>query len=253
VVAADIDADGDVDLVTADEAGTVSILLGDGFGDFAPPVSTPCGDGAQDLVTAQRLEGNGNVGALLGDGAGGFASDSFKDARLERSTYRLALADVNGDIMPDVITATGRKVVVLRGDGLGGFQSELSYSTGAPISDVATGDFNRDGRQDIAVTDPEGDTIDVLLSGPRSLPVIFRLSPAPGSAGITVTIAGHHFGAARGRSTVRFGTTTASRYLRWSTTRIRVKVPAGTARGLVHVTVKTVAGPVLHDRVGVAS
>ena len=141
-----------------------------------------------------------------------------------------------------MVTATERTVVVLRGDGLGGFQTELRYSTGARSPSVATGDFNRDGRQDVAVTDPDGDTIGVLLNGPRALPVISRSVPASGRVGVTVTIVGHHFGSERGRSTVRFGATTATSYASWSSTRIRVKVPAGTAKGVVHVTVRTVAG-----------
>ena len=57
-----------------------------------------------------------------------------------------------------------------------------------------------------------------------------------------VTLTGMHFGTKRGRSTVSFGDVVATAYLRWSDTRLKVRVPAGTAGGDVPVQVKTQVG-----------
>jgi hypothetical protein len=80
----------------------------------------------------------------------------------------------------------------------------------------------------------------VRLNGPLTTPVIRGLSPAKGSAGAVVTLTGNHFGAKRGA--VRFGAVTATQYLRWSDTLIKVKVPAGAASGDLRVVVKTSVG-----------
>ena len=73
-------------------------------------------------------------------------------------------------------------------------------------------------------------------------PVLTQLSPAKGAIGATVTLTGTGFGAARGTSAVKFGAKTVTKYVSWSATRIKVKVPKDTAKGTVKVTVKTSAG-----------
>ena len=74
-------------------------------------------------------------------------------------------------------------------------------------------------------------------------PAITKLSPTAGKRGAVVTIVGKHFGAKRvSGSSVRFGTKACTKYVSWSDTRIRCKVPAKAAFGSVKVTVRTAAG-----------
>ncbi len=74
-------------------------------------------------------------------------------------------------------------------------------------------------------------------------PSIARLRPASGKRGATVTITGGGFGAVRGaKSTVRFGGRRVTRYVSWSDARIRCKVPARAAGGVVRVSVATAGG-----------
>ncbi|MEJ7639381.1 MAG: VCBS repeat-containing protein, partial [Singulisphaera sp.] len=66
--------------------------------------------------------------------------------------YNLAVADFNGDSLPDVAAANiGGTAGVLTNNGLGGFGTAASYSTVA-IYNVSAGDFNSYGRPEMAVT-----------------------------------------------------------------------------------------------------
>ena len=73
-------------------------------------------------------------------------------------------------------------------------------------------------------------------------PLITKVSPTAARRGAVVTLTGKYFGAKRGKSSVRFGGKTCAKYLSWSATRIRCKVPGKAAVGTVKVTVKTAAG-----------
>ncbi len=73
-------------------------------------------------------------------------------------------------------------------------------------------------------------------------PVVFRLNRTSGQRGATVTIGGSGFGAPRGASSVKFGNKMCSKYLSWSDTQIKCKVPAEASYGKVKVTVMTEGG-----------
>jgi hypothetical protein len=60
-------------------------------------------------------------------------------------------------------------------------------------------------------------------------PAIASLSPAKARPGATVTVNGTGFGRTRGTSKVLFGKTAATKYLSWSDTKIKVRVPATSA------------------------
>jgi len=70
----------------------------------------------------------------------------------------VAVGDLNGDGIPDLVTANhdGSSVSVLFGNGDGTFGTKTDYSTaGWPVS-VAIGDLNGDGKPDLAVTNNDG-------------------------------------------------------------------------------------------------
>lgn len=73
-------------------------------------------------------------------------------------------------------------------------------------------------------------------------PVLLKVSPTAGLVGSVVTLTGREFGAARGAGVVTFGAKKVSKYVRWSATKIEVKVPAGTPKGSVKVRVTTAGG-----------
>jgi hypothetical protein len=178
VAVGDFTGDGLMDLgvVTNEYPGVyiafASIHAGDGAGHFANPRTVFIGtgqftaattvdldgDGADDLATANSYSYLvGAVGLLRGDASGYFRPPTliFTGA----SANDVAMGDVSGDGVADVVTADGfysEGVSVLLGDGLGGYGAAQTYATGTWPSDVELGDFNGDGRIDIAYSSSTG-------------------------------------------------------------------------------------------------
>ena len=75
----------------------------------------------------------------------------------------VAVADLNGDGNPDVVTANAlsHDVSVLLGNGDGTFQAEQRFAVGGFPQSIAAGDFNRDGIPDIVT--PNGFSGDVSV------------------------------------------------------------------------------------------
>jgi hypothetical protein len=163
--------DRNLDLVVANLfSNSITVLLGDGRGGFrateyrissdpAPSELTSTvvvGDFNNDrkLDVAALNEGTSTVSVFLGDGRGGFSPPRRYSALLPESTPRRMVAeDFNKDGNLDLAIAGGEaeSVVILLGDGRGGFDSnpDRIFSAGPLTAHLATGDFNGDGNPDI--------------------------------------------------------------------------------------------------------
>ncbi len=108
----------------------------------------------------------------------------------------VAIADFNGDGKLDIVTANEQSgdASVLLGDGKGGFSAAPGspFPAGHSPNDIAVGDFNRDGRLDLAFANHETQHVTVLLGDGRG-----RFSPAPHSP-FTVVVRPHPHGIAAG-------------------------------------------------------
>jgi hypothetical protein len=178
VTVGDFNGDGKLDLATANGGSdNLSVLLGNGTGGFgaatnfavgSSPRSVTAGDfngdGKLDLATANYL--SDNVSVLLGDGTGGFgAATDFAVGGFPNS---VTAGDLNGDGKLDLATANvvDKNVSVLLGNGIGSFGVATNFGVGTtgPDSVVTVGDFNGDGKLDLATTNPNKSYVSVLLN-----------------------------------------------------------------------------------------
>lgn len=165
----DFNRDGKLDLATANPyAASISIFIGKGDGSFEAPVNYSVGrfptqiraadfnrDGWLDIAV---FGGNRDVNVLLGSGNGAFQTPtSYAFAQLPGA---LALGDMNGDGAIDLVLGMRdvKAVYVLLGNGDGTFKLPISSTSAAtengtgPYS-IVVGDFDRDGKLDVALSD----------------------------------------------------------------------------------------------------
>ena len=177
IVVGDFNRDGIKDLAIAGDNSQVYTLLGVGNGTFLkqPTITLTAdtlfvdgtdidiadlnGDTIQDLVVAIPTNGS-RTAILLGNGDGTFQpAQILTEPRLRVPQYQV-IGDFNRDGFQDLALAlangTEGLFEIRNGNGDGTFDPPVLYAAPPPLSSVGggtlvTGDFNRDGRPDIAL------------------------------------------------------------------------------------------------------
>ncbi len=181
VVAADLDADGDPDLATANTgAGNVTILRNNGAGNLAEPGSSPAPAGAAPLAAGVAdLDGDtdpdlavanldsDDVTILRNNGAAAF-TPAATSPDVGDAPRALVVADLDGDLDQDI--ATGNRdsddVTILLNDGTGEFSEPASspVPVGPGPVGITAADLDGDTDRDIATSTVAADSVTVLLN-----------------------------------------------------------------------------------------
>jgi hypothetical protein len=210
LIAADFNADGQIDLAVPDwvglDAGKVAILLGNGDGTFQAPIFLTSGGGATWPVAADfNKDGNldlavanqiGNVYVFLGNGDGTFNTPMVLDDTqnylgaccFNPHPIALVAADFNLDGNLDLVVGAAASnqsspgtfisnvnfgLQLFLGNGDGTFAGPQDYLAGGQSFPVAVADFNGDGKPDLAAGDYGENFVSVLLNQTPLPPGVF--------------------------------------------------------------------------------
>src|SRR5215469_5988405 len=158
----DFNGDGRPD-VLQQGTGTLLVLLGNGDGTFQAAISSAPTNYTLTNIVAVDLNGDGKADVVgifnsmalvyLSHGDGTFASPvSYNIGATQTTETALSVDDFNGDHVVDIAVTNGAasQEIVFPGKGDGTFLAPVT-STGAAATYSVTGDFNADGKLDLAL------------------------------------------------------------------------------------------------------
>ncbi len=181
----DFNLDGKMDFIVVCETDNIGyIYLGAGNGTFTATTASPFSIGSKpsyvqtgffnadafpDFAIVNQTANS--VGVFLGTGTGTFSPAPGSPITVGSSPRTLSVKDINNDGKTDIVVPnySSSSISILLGQGNGSFTN----APGSPVSlgnfnalHTAIADFDLDGIQDIAVTQPSGNIITFLV-GPN--------------------------------------------------------------------------------------
>ena len=170
----DLNGDGALDLVSADQGGTMSVYLGNGDGSFKARTNFTAGntpffvslgdlnnDGNLDMAGVDKADNT--ISVYIGNGDGTFMARTSMPSN--NTPYCVILGDFNGDGAVDMASADGvsRVVTIYTGNGDGTFKARNSYAVGNIPMSLSAADLNSDGILDVVSADFSTNTTSVLI------------------------------------------------------------------------------------------
>lgn len=174
VVLGDMDRDGDLDAAVASNGNVLHTFFNDGLGVFTGPGNYVVSAAMQDIAFIDA-DGDGDVELVCVPGANsaGVSIYSFDaDGVIEPppTTYaapntpdRVLVADLNGDGLDDIITASSNAIAysILLNNGAGGFHPALAGTLIAATESIDAVDFDADGDLDLVFGSTFASTISI--------------------------------------------------------------------------------------------
>jgi hypothetical protein len=176
VLTADIDGDGDLDLLTPNFTGnSVSIRLNNGAGVFSGTTNTPVGtqprglalsdidgDGDLDIITANYDDNTASV--RFNNGSGVFSGNL--ELTVGSQPQSVMTADLDGDGDQDLLVSNGASstVSILINNGNGAFSNNPSVAVGSFPFSLTTADIDNDGDIDLLTGSYQSTTVSIRLN-----------------------------------------------------------------------------------------
>jgi hypothetical protein len=193
----DFNRDGFADIAVVNiNTSSVSILLGNGDGTFAPQQEITVsgaprgiaildvdGDGDTDIVNTNSSS-SGSLSLLVNNGIGVFSAPTFFEGGIT-GEYSLAAADMNEDIILDLVVGgkSSSTMIVNTGNGDGTFTPILpAQNAGGATWMINVGDVNGDGHEDVASANSDNNNGSILLgdgTGNLQSPATVPTDPFP--------------------------------------------------------------------------
>ncbi len=173
VAVADLNGDGQLELITANRAGRSLSVFSGSIATGYVPLEFPLENGAIDVAAAD-LDGDGNVDLVaLDDTANalwiyaGNGTDTLGTPvamSLGDEPGRLTLADATGDGKIDALVTLpqSNRLMILSGIGFQPVSPPIYISLPSSPSDVQVVDINDDGNPDVVATLPEANVLSIL-------------------------------------------------------------------------------------------
>jgi hypothetical protein len=184
----DVDGDGCLDIVTANAGSnkgkadnSVSVLLGNGRGNFRPATGSPFKigglpaalglgdlnkDGKPDIVAAH--EGGKDMTVMLSDGNGGFIVAAGSPYSLPAYGYSVGIGNLDADANADIaITHNDGRMTLLSGDGRGRFRAAPGspLDIGPHAGNIIIIDIDGDSKNDLVLRSEENGVVVLLGNG----------------------------------------------------------------------------------------
>lgn len=177
IVIADLDGDNDLDLATANRAGTISVLINNGDATFADQIAFVIGGDTLRSLAVGDLDGDGDldlatcfyslstVSILYNTGDGLFADQL--DLIMVDIPVDVEIGEFNGDDVLDIAVAnlsSDGHIDLLVGKSDGGFLDSVSLEAGLGSVELAVGDIDGDQDLDLAKSGGAFQAVSILLN-----------------------------------------------------------------------------------------